>query len=430
MQILDQIPAILLNFVITLLLSLLIGFEQKRHIFDKKKEVIAAFGSDRTFTFIGILGFILYVLDPKNLILFITGVVLLGLLMGIYYYTKIRDFKAYGFTSIIVAFITYTIGPVVTTQPKWLTILIVVAVLILVERKEYFMSVSKKVDIAEFSTLAKFLIIAGVILPISPKEPLIPFINLSPYDIWITIVVVSSISYLSYILQKYVFKKSGVLISGILGGLYSSTATTIILAKKSREAYSNESNSGANIYASSIIIATAMMYIRILLLVFIFNYPLGIYLLPYLAAMIIVSAAIGIILYFRKKPPEEIQIDTSQEHNNPLELKIALLFAFLFILFTVLTHYAIQYYGNTGLNILSFITGFTDIDPFLLNLFQGNFHDVTVQIIGKAVLQAVISNNILKSVYSYLFAEKNTRKTAIAGLGVVTAVNIILLFLL
>src|SRR5437773_7971262 len=199
MQILDQIPDILLNFVITLLLSLLIGFEQKRHIFDKKQEIISSFGSDRTFTFIGILGFILYILDPKNLILFITGAVLLGFLLGIYYYTKIRDFKAYGFTSIIVAFITYTLGPVVTTQPKWLTILIVVAVLILVERKEYFMAVSKKVDIAEFSTIAKFLIIAGVILPISPKGPLIPYINLSPYDIWITVVVVSSISYLSYI---------------------------------------------------------------------------------------------------------------------------------------------------------------------------------------------------------------------------------------
>lgn len=424
MQILDQIPQVFLNFLITLLLSLLIGFEQKRHISDKKQEIIAAFGSDRTFTFIGIFGFILYILEPKNFTLFIAGAIILGLLLGIYYYTKIRDYKIYGFTSIIVALITYTLGPVVTTQPKWLTILIVVAVLILVERKEYFRAVSEKVDIVEFSTLAKFLIIAGVILPISPKDTLIPFINLSPYDIWITVVVVSSISYLSYILQKYVYKKSGVLISGILGGLYSSTATTVILAKKSKEV-----NSGTNVYGSCIIIATGMMYLRILMLMFIFNYSLGTYLLPYFAAMIFVSIAVGVVLYLYKRPAEKIEV-TEQEHNNPLELKIALLFAFLFILFTVLTHYALQYYGNTGLNVLSFITGFTDIDPFLLNLFQGNYPEVTQQVIGKAVLQAVISNNILKSVYTYLFSDKYTRKIAIAGLAIVTAVNIILLFLL
>ena len=425
MQLLNQIPEIYLNFAVTLLLSLLIGFEQKRHISDKNAELTAAFGSDRTFTFIGILGFILYILEPKNSILFITGAVLLAGLLAIFYYIKVQNFKSYGVTSIIVALITYTLGPIVITQPKSLTILIVVAILILVERKEYFASVSKKIDITEFSTLAKFLIIAGVILPIAPKEPLIPFINLSPYDIWITIVVVSSISYISYILQKYVFQKSGILISGILGGLYSSTAATVILAKKSREI-----NSGANVYAASIIIATAMMYVRILVLMFIFNFALGTFMLPYFAAMIFISIAIGTLLYFTKRKPEKAVANISAGHSNPLELKIALLFAFLFVLFTVLTHYALQYYGNTGLNVLSFITGFTDIDPFLLNLFQGNYPGVTEQIIAIAVMHAIISNNILKCIYSFSFSDKHTGKIAIAGLAVITGVNIILLFLL
>jgi uncharacterized membrane protein (DUF4010 family) len=424
MQFLQQIPQIFIDFMLTLVFSLLIGFEQRSRSYEKDKALIPFFGTDRTFTFIGILGFILYVLDAKNMILFTTGAALLSILLAVFYYVKTRDFKSYGMTSIVVALITYSLGPIVITQPKWLIILIVVSILLLVESKTYFKNISAKIDIVEFGTLAKFLVIAGVILPLVPRDTAIPFINLTPYQIWITVVVVSSISYLSYLLQKFVFKKSGVTVSGILGGLYSSTATTVILAKKSKEAAS-----GSNQYASSIVIANSMMYIRILLLMLIFNFTLGMLLLPYFITLIVVSLVSGIVIHFLKKAAPEKPENLSEGHSNPLELKIAALFAVLFVVFSVLTHYVIQYYGNTGLSILSFIVGFTDIDPFLLNLFQSS-NPVGLDIIGKAALHAIISNNILKMVYTYIFADKYTKKLALAGIGLVTVVNIILAFLL
>ena len=424
MEILNQIPEIFTEFVVTLLLSLLIGFEQRSRSSEQDKVLLPIFGTDRTFTFIGILGFILYALEPKNMILFITGAAVLGALLSVFYFIKVRDFKSYGITSIIVALITYSLGPVVITQPKWLTILIVVAILLLVESKAYFLNISSKINIVEFGTLAKFLVIAGVILPLTPRETAIPYINLTPYQIWLTVVVVSSISYLSYLLQKYVFRKSGITISGILGGLYSSTATTVILAKKSKEA-----NVQTNQYASAIVLANSMMYIRIIILMLIFNFALGMIMLPYFAVLIVLSLLAGIIIHFLKRSAPVKSEKTIEGHVNPLELKIALLFAFLFVLFSVLTVYVIRYYGNTGLNVLSFIVGFTDIDPFLLNLFQGKI-PLGPDIIGKAVLQAIISNNLLKIIYTFIFADKNTKRTAIAGIGIVTAVNIILLFLL
>ncbi len=421
MSFLEQIPQIFLDFVITLLLSLLIGFEQRSRMLEKDKALLPVFGTDRTFTFIGIFGFILYSLEPKSMILFITGALIMGGLLSVFYYIKVRDFKSYGVTSIIVALITYSLGPIIITQPKWLTVLIVVAVLLLVESKAYFKNISKKIDINEFGTLAKFLIIAGVILPIIPKETPIAVINLTPYQIWITVVVVSSISYLSYILQKFVFKKAGITISGVLGGLYSSTATTVILAKKSLE-----TNTGTNQYASSIVIANSMMYLRILVLMFIFNFTLGLHLFPYLIILMLAALTAGVAIRFIKKPAssaEPLKLDSS--HNNPLELKIAALFAGLFVLFSVITHYVIQNYGDTGLNILSFIVGFADIDPFLLNLFQSP-GALSPDMIGKAVLQAIISNNILKMIYIYLFSDKVTKKLSLIGLGIVTVINIIL----
>lgn len=420
MQLIDQIPEIFLNFLITLAFSLIIGIEQKKRTIEDAEHT-ATFGTDRSFAFIGTLGFILYTLAPQSLAAFIFGGAALTILLAVFYLGKIRDYKSYGITSIIVSLITYSLGPLIITQPKWLTVVIVVSVLILVERKEFLQNISKGLNMNEFTTLAKFLVIAGVILPISPKAPDIPYINLSAYTIWLTIVVVSTISYTSYLLQKFVFKNSGVVITGILGGLYSSTATTVILAKRSRELEANNSNK----FASSIITATAMMYLRIMLLMFIFNSMLGYLLLPYFGILIVVSLITAAVVYYIKRPSDDDASVNSNGHTNPLELKTALLFAGLFIFFSMVTHYVVTSFGFGGLNVLSYIVGFTDIDPFLLNLFQGKY-SIGMDLIAKASLQAIISNNILKAIYTYIFADKHTRKTAIIGLAVITIVNIIL----
>ena len=96
------------------------------------------------------------------------------------------------------------------------------------------------------------------------------WLPVSPYNIWLAVVVVSAISYLSYLLRKYAFPKAGLLLTGILGGLYSSTASTIILAKKSRE-----NNTQPKAYAATIVMATAMMFLRIYILIVIFNHVLA-----------------------------------------------------------------------------------------------------------------------------------------------------------
>jgi uncharacterized membrane protein (DUF4010 family) len=225
-------------------------------------------------------------------------------------------------------------------------------------------------------------------------------------------VIVSAISYLSYLLQTYFFRKSGVLITGLLGGTYSSTATTVIISKRSREV-----KSGSGVYAASIIFANAMMYLRVLILMFIFNSVLAYKMLPYFGILIVSAAVIGFILYVRKKPQAKDNIEPA--HKNPLELKVSLMFAGLFILFSVITAYTITNYGTSGLDILSFITGFTDIDPFLLNIFQGKY-ELPMETLGRASLQAIISNNILKSIYILSFAEKDTKIKAGISMGIIT----------
>jgi uncharacterized membrane protein (DUF4010 family) len=422
MELLNKIPEIFLQFLVVVLFSLLIGLEQRRQQ-NVKEGASIPFGTDRTFTFIGVLGFILYLLEPHNFILFILGAVLLGIFFGIYYYQKIKEYKAFGITKMLVGLITYSLAPIVITQEKWVSILIVVSVLILVESKNYLLEFSSKFANDEFVTLAKFLIIAGVILPVLPDTPFSDSFNISPYQIWLSLVVIAGISYFSYLLQKFVFPKSGLIISGMLGGLYSSTATTIILSKKCKD-----ENTTSRSYGASILIASSMMYLRVFILMLIFNFSLAKLAFPYLILLFVILFGLGLTIFF-SRPNNEKELHPVAGEKNPLELKIAVIFSLMFLLFSFLTNYTLRSFGEPGLNILSYIVGFADIDPFLLNLFQGKFQ-IGIDFIAKATFQAIISNNILKIVVTLILADKLTKKIVLAGLGLITIINILIVFML
>ena len=421
MEFIGTIPPNLISFLLVTVFSLLIGLSQ-RHLHSITHDADHTFGTDRTFTFFGILGFILYLLDQKNGYLFMGGGLVLSMVMGISYYYHIRDLKDYGATTIFVALITYCIGPLTMTQPLWMVLLIVVIVLIFTELKETFASISQKFDRYEFITLAKFLIIAGVILPILPDGPIIKGLSLTPYKIWLAVVVISSISYCSYLLKKYIFPNASIILSGILGGLYSSTATTIILAKKSRKEPQHLQQ-----YMAGIIFATALMYLRILILILIFSQQLFEIVWPYFLGLFLLAVIIGLVILFYKNRAianydHELQVD-----KNPLEFKVALIFTALYIAFTFITYEVLHRFGTPGLNVLSYIVGLTDIDPFLINLFQGKF-GVPLSAVMIATFQAIISNNALKMLYGSFFAARAARIYLVPGFLLIIALTIVIIF--
>jgi uncharacterized membrane protein (DUF4010 family) len=406
-EIIKIIPPDFVKLILVVLFSLLIGLEQRRHHLNNPIESL--FGTDRTFTLLGLLGFILYIIDRQNLVAFLAGGAAISILLAVYYFHKIEKNKAFGFTSIITALITYCLAPVIFTQPAWMSLSVVVIILIITEAKTSLFEFSQKFDSAEFTTLAKFLVLIGVVLPLLPDKPISSDINISPYHIWLAVVAISSISYLSHLLRKYIFPKSGILLSGILGGLYSSTATTIILAKKSRELPSDPK------IIPAIFLAITMMYLRIFLLALFFNMEIAWGLLPYFVFFIVITFLIS--LYFMKfrlgaaKTSTDIQVDFK---GNPLEFKTSLLFAALFIFFSMVTGYVLKNYGGSGLNLLSIVVGLTDIDPFILNLFQGKMN-ISDSVIVLSVLNAIVSNNVLKLIYALVLGDKSIRRNLTTG---------------
>ncbi|WP_457551365.1 MgtC/SapB family protein [Desulfobacula sp.] len=415
-----SIPPDLSRFLFVTLFSLLIGLEQRKHHTDEADQTL--FGTDRTFSLIGILGFILYIISPGNLLVFLTGGVSISLFLAIYYHNKIKIKKNLGITSIVIALITYCLAPLIYLQPVWIALLIGVSVLILTEVKEDLFNFSKKFSRDEFLTLAKFIIIAGIVLPLLPHDPISKNFNISPYQLWLTIVAVSSISYLSYLIKKFVFPNSGILLTALLGGMYSSTATTIILARESKE------GRRANQITAGILSATGMMYCRLLILAFMFNMKIAQKLLP--GFLVLILASIPLVWYFWHKDsntnraPEECQ----QKHKNPLELKTAIVFGFLFAFFGIITQIVVQTYGKLGVNILSFIVGVTDIDPYILNLFQGGATVmISVDSIVKATIIATASNNLIKMIYAISLGSQVLKKKVAVGFSILIVLSFLII---
>lgn len=423
-QIYNYLPEKLVTFILVTLFSLLIGLSQRK-ISLKREGETTLFGTDRTFTFIGMLGYLLYILDPEEMRLFMGGGLILGFLLGLNYYVKQSQFHVFGVTTIIIALITYCIAPIVSTQPSWFYVMVIVTVLLLTELKHTFTEIAQRMKNDEMTTLAKFLAISGIILPMLPDENIIPGINLTPYSIWLATVVVSGISYLSYLLKRYVFHESGVLVSGIIGGLYSSTATISVLARKSRKAQPQEVNE----YVAAMLLAVSMMFLRFMVLILIFSREIFFSIYPFLLVMAAGAAGVAWYIHSRQKRPENAgTVETEEDSSNPLEFKVALIFAGLFVVFTVLTHFTLLYAGTGGLNLLSFISGFSDITPFILNLLQGT-GNVAAVVVMACTMQAIISNIVVNMCYALFFAGKESRLRPwiLGGFGSVIGLNIVVL---
>jgi uncharacterized membrane protein (DUF4010 family) len=406
MEILNYIPDAFVKFILVLIFSLLIGLEQRRHHINENEDLL--FGTDRTFTFIGLLAYVLFIADTEKYIPFLIGFLLIGFLLGIQYYHKIRQNSKFGLTTTILALLTYCIPIMVFTQPVWLVLSFIVALLMITELKNHFISLSKKASEEEFITLAKFIAFAGVILPLLPEENISPQIPISPYHLWLAIVVVSGISYASYLLKKFIFPDSGIILTGVLGGIYSSTATTVILARQEKQGMA-----GSQV-VSAIMIANGMMYLRILMLAFIFNPAVAIQLcIPFL----ILFGLTFLLSRFTsgKKPAKSTGIQAESvvaTGKNPLEFRTAAIFGVLFIVFALITDFVIKTYGNGGITGLAFVVGVTDIDPFLLNLLQQKsaINQTTVVI---AIFNATNSNNLLKMIYALSLGSNQIRRNII-----------------
>jgi hypothetical protein len=260
-KLLDALPPDAVKLALVLAFSFLVGLQREEH---RASDVPRAFGGVRTFPLIGMFGYGLAVIGGQSLLPVSFGTLVIGALMLMSYYRKFSQGTGVGITSELSGLLTYLVGGLVAYGHLWVAAVLFVMCLLLLELKDALEGLARSVSPEEISAAIKFALLAAVLLPLVPNEPFTRF-ELNPFKISLVVVAVSGISFFSYTLQKLTQSKSGVLLSAVLGGAYSSTATTVALARRA----ANEGE--PHVFAGSIVTASGVMYVRLALLLALFN---------------------------------------------------------------------------------------------------------------------------------------------------------------
>jgi len=393
-----QLPAEAKEILLTLAFSALIGVEREEHKATADKFI---FGGIRTYPLIGLLGYALAMLSGSQLIPASVGFAVIGGFLWLSYQHKLQAVEGAGITTELSALATYVVGVLVALGHFWLAGTISILSVLLLELKVFLEGLSRRIPAEEIFTFTKFLFLTVVILPIVPNHDFGPY-RINPFKTWLVVVAVSTISYLSYLLQRWTMGRGGIVLSALLGGAYSSTLTTIVLAKRAREA-----KASPHLFTGAILMASGVMYIRLAILIGIFNLQL----LRSVVWPLLVLAAVGLAVgWVWSRLPDEPSHELAKGYvpRNPLELWAALLFSGLFIAMLVLTRLAVLHLGRGGVFGLAGLMGLSDIDPFVLSLTQSAGTVAPLAVASSAIVIAAASNSSVKGIYAFGFADRKT----------------------
>ena len=232
-------------------------------------------GGIRTFPMLAIAGGMLYLFDPVHFVPFTAGLVLLGIWLSLFYREHIRERDEQGEPNVGIMVLllnvhAYLLGAIALALPNWVAVGTTVVAVLLLTGREQLHELARRVEVKEIVTAGQFLILTGIILPLLPTEPVTTLTSITPRQAWLALVVVCTLSYASYLAQRYLVPTTGGLWTAALGGLYSSTATTVVLARRARTDESMRPQAQVGIT-----LATGIMYLRILTIVAIFNLALA-----------------------------------------------------------------------------------------------------------------------------------------------------------
>ena len=381
-----------LALVIGLAVFLGLAFEETY-----KSEQRSIPGGIRSFPMLAMAGAMLYLIEPVHALAFVAGLPVLA--AWLYAFMRASPATAETVSMMIPGsnLLAYAIGPVALLQPPWVAVAVTVAAVLLLSARERLHRLIHLVPRDELLTAGEFLILVGIILPLVPDRPVTPLTPLTPYGVWLAVVAICTLSYVSYLLQRYLPKRDTALLPAVLGGAYSSTATSVVLAKRLREGGAARADISAGIVA-----ATAIMYVRLGAVIAIFNLHLALTLAPALIALGVVGA--GLSAYeWRRAQVRPADGGLAVPPRNPLQIPTAAIFAALLVVISIVTAWVGGAFGESGILALSALVGLTDIDPFVLNIAQGGVAGMSMVVLGAAVLIAASSNNVAKAAYVLVF---------------------------
>jgi len=420
-------------FAISLLLGALLGFERSITTARQQSDSSDIIGGIRTYSLISLFGCISMFIDLnfRPGFLLVSTAAILGLTLIVYGITFYR-YNERGLTTEVSILVCFTIGILVSIKMYMLSASITVVVVLVLYLKEYIENFSGRISKEDMVAIIKFAIITFVVLPLFdpgyslllgnvapglkvyeryPELPSLVLIN--PRNVWLMVVLISAISFTGYVMIKILGSRKGIGLTGFLGGLVSSTATTLTFSKRSMA----EKQLSLS-FSLAVLLACSTMFPRVLVEVAIIDGSL----LPGLSVTLGAMAAAGFITCFvlwritGRRETEDVPL------SNPFNIMPAVKFGLLYAVIVLITRFIGITAGDRGVYIVSVLSGMTDVDAITLTMSNlsrndpSKMHQATV-----AITLAAFSNTMLKAVMAFAAGSALFRRGIVAGFSIILA---------
>ena len=324
--------------------------------------------------------------------LFLAGFIAMVLLVSLFLLRRAQHDRDIGLTTGAVGLATYLLGGLVFYGEVKTAVVVAVSLVVLLASKDWLHRLSSKFSRQDVYQALQFAAVTGIVLPLVPDRPYGPYGAFNPFNIWLMVVLVSGLGFAGYVAVRVFGEDRGLAMTGLLGGLASSTATTLAMSRQSRVRPET-----GHLCALAIVLACTVMLVRVAVLLGAVSPPLLRQTAPWLLFVALPGLAFAAWSWRHFRTREETAAPAA-EVRNPLSLRTAIQFAILYALIVLLVRWAQAGFGGAGLYAASFFSGLTDLDAISLSLSQLHSDaQIGADLAARAVLIAAGANSLLKA---------------------------------
>ncbi len=370
------------NFATSLAIGLLIGLERERSS--------SARAGLRTFSLIALFGTLAAMLSEKTggPWMLLGGLLVIGFMTIAAYYRTRDETSDPGTTTIVAIVMCYGLGAIVWYGESTLAIMLAIVITILLYFKAELHGVTQNLGRRDLISILQFAVLTFIILPILPNKTFGPFDTLNPYQIWLMVVLISGLSLAGYVALRFVGQRYGAVLLGALGGMVSSTAITLVYARRSKH-----NQDLTQLAVVVILIASLIVFIRLAILSAVVSPSILPQLLPVLGCGLLFGVSVAIYGWFQLNQQTDMTIP---DIKNPTEIRTAASFGLLYAVILFFAAWLTNIAGSSGLYAISLIAGMTDVNAITLTslrLFEQGKLEATeaVTAIGLGILSNIAS---------------------------------------
>ncbi|WP_088280834.1 DUF4010 domain-containing protein [Ideonella sp. A 288] len=396
------------NFLIALLIGALVGLEREKR---KATEPGPTFGGIRTYTLLALVGatsaWLSRTLDSPWLLAVTLAVVGAAVVASHVLQAREPD-SPLGLTSEVAAIAVCLLGAMVVVGDPGLAVALAVVTSALLAFKQPLHSLVRRIDTDDLFAGIKLAIASFIVLPLLPNATVDPWDALNPYTLWLLVIFISALSLLGYVAVRVLGTTYGTAITGLAGGLVSSTATTVSFARTSQ---TGTDAAQAHALAAGILLSWGVMFARVVVLVLLVNRAL----LPALAvpcaamiaATLVLAARHGRLSLPQGTPtsaaaPTAAGEATQVRVSNPFSLTSAIRFGVLFAVVLLGVALAQQHAPGFGVYVVAALAGLVDVDAITLSVARQADTPAALAQAGHAITLAMLSNTLVKCAIVWL----------------------------